>query len=72
MSDVLANLTTLASGKVRLVQKLIEGDPIAWSIVGAAIGIVVIILLVQRSRNKGQPAASDQRDEPVKKGEPRV
>jgi len=72
MSEVVTSLTTLASGKFRLIRDLIEGDPVAWSIVGGIIGIIVVFFVVRKAWNMGQPAAAEQRDDPANNDEPRA
>lgn len=50
---VIATHTLLVGGKYRFINKLLEGDPVAWTIAGvaAAIGIGGIAIKARMSRS---------------------
>lgn len=56
--------TTLAArGTARLIARLIEGDPIAWSILGGTVAIIIVFFVVRKAWNVGRNEESAVADE---------
>lgn len=57
------------AAKIRLIEGLLNGDPVAWSILGGVIVIGVVIQVVKSKKRKEQAAQLQAEAPPQKQAE---